>query len=249
MNRKEFIQSVGATCENWYYDWSFINESKRIIIFGAFDHNMEGADVVILSEEWKVNKRGHKSKSYNHSMEHIRLINEEGYKLMTFPMESEERKDGIVKIKRIIPELTEKRLEKHGQDWYAIDLNNLSPIRLAEELSAPEKYSEGAKVTVTINAYERNPKARAACIEHHGHVCAVCGFDFGKVFGSLGKGFIHVHHIIPIGRIGKEYEIDPIADLIPVCPNCHAMIHRSEPTLTVVELRNRMNNYPRSASK
>jgi len=36
-----------------------------------------------------------------------------------------------------------------------------------------------------------------------------------KIFGALGEGFIHVHHIVPIGKMGKQYEIDPIADLIP----------------------------------
>ena len=61
--------------------------------------------------------------------------------------------------------------------------------------------------------------------------------DFARVFGALGEGFIHVHHIVPIGKIGKEYKIDPIADLIPVCPNCHAMIHRTEPPLTIEQLR------------
>ena len=237
MNRREFIESQGATCKNWQYDWSFINQSKKLVIFGAFDHNLDGKDVVILSEDWKVNRRGHKSKGYNHSLEHVRLIEKEGYRLMTFPMKSAERADRTVKITSITPELTEKKLEKRGRDWYAIDLDAANSVRLAEELSNPEKYSEGTRVSVTINAYERNPKARAACIAHHGHLCAACGFDFAAVYGAFGKDFIHVHHIKPIGKIGKQYEVDPKADLIPVCPNCHAMIHRTEPALTVTQLR------------
>ena len=86
-----------------------------------------------------------------------------------------------------------------------------------------------------------NPKAHAACIERHGHSCAVCGFDFARVYGTLGEGFIHVHHVVPIGKIGERYQIDPMADLIPVCPNCHAMIHRTEPPLTVEQLRNHIH--------
>ena len=93
------------------------------------------------------------------------------------------------------------------------------------------------KVTVTINAYERSAKARAACIAHNGASCAVCSFDFKNVFGDLGAVFIHVHHIVHIGSIQDEYEVDPITDLIPVCPNCHAMIHRVEPPLAVDQLR------------
>ena len=163
---------------------------------------------------------------------------------MTFPMEySESEEEGEpAKIKGFTEKLTEKKLIKVGNAWYAADVGDENPPPLAEEISTPEKYSEGAKRTVTINAYERSAKARAACIAHHGHVCAVCGFDFGKTYGSFGSGFIHVHHIVSIGKIGKEYKIDPVADLIPVCPNCHAMIHYAEPPLTVEQLRKHMKN-------
>jgi len=195
---------------------------------------------LILSEDWSVTRRGQKSKGYNESRAHIRLVEEDGFKLMTFPMEYSnthraDDEDGPAKIGGFTPELSEKRLTRVGKNWYAADYKE--SIQLAEELSTPEKYSEGAKFSVTINAYERNPKARAACIAHYGHVCAVCGFDFSRVYGSLGEGFIHVHHIIPIGQIGEQYEINPITDLMPVCPNCHAMIHRMEPPLTTEELR------------
>ncbi|RME44545.1 MAG: HNH endonuclease, partial [Chloroflexi bacterium] len=56
-------------------------------------------------------------------------------------------------------------------------------------------------------------------------------------YGELGKGFIHVHHVIPLSEIDSRYEVDPINDLCPVCPNCHAMIHREEPPLTIKQLR------------
>jgi 5-methylcytosine-specific restriction protein A len=61
--------------------------------------------------------------------------------------------------------------------------------------------------------------------------------DFGKRYGRLGLGFIHVHHLVPISAIGSEYRVDPLADLVPVCPNCHAMLHRSEPPLAIERLR------------
>jgi 5-methylcytosine-specific restriction protein A len=53
----------------------------------------------------------------------------------------------------------------------------------------------------------------------------MCGLNFGAVYGSLAEGFIHVHHVKPLSEISAEYEVDPIADLRPVCPNCHAVIH------------------------
>ncbi len=89
-----------------------------------------------------------------------------------------------------------------------------------------ESFFEGVKRQVTVNSYERDHKARLQCIKVHGTTCAVCGIDFEKMYGELGKGFIHVHHIVPIHTIGKGYKVDPSTDLVPVCPNCHAMLHR-----------------------
>lgn len=92
--------------------------------------------------------------------------------------------------------------------------------------SSSSFYYEGTKRQVTVNSYERDPKARKQCIKIHGTTCAVCGIDFEKQYGELGRGFIHVHHVVPIHTIGKDYKVNPDTDLIPVCPNCHAMLHR-----------------------
>jgi 5-methylcytosine-specific restriction protein A len=235
MNRRDFIKSQGATCKNWQWSWSFINEAKRIIIFGAWDRDTVGKRTKIFSDEWN-------GPGYSQSREHIRLIEEERYELMTFPMQRKDDKDGRAKIGGFTPKLTKRKLSKVGGDRFASDYDDASSVALAEEISSPEKYSEGSRVSVTINAYERNPKARAACIAHHGYICAVCGFDFTNIYGDIGENFTHVHHVVPIGKIGKEYEIDPIKDLIPVCPNCHAMIHRAEPPLTVDQLRQHISD-------
>ena len=109
-----------------------------------------------------------------------------------------------------------------------------------EELPSFEGLFEGAKKTIAVNQYERNRDARQKCIDAHGYKCKVCGMDFEKMYGELGRGFIHVHHVVPISTIGKEYLLDPVKDLVPVCPNCHAMLHRgiNGRVLTVEELRN-----------
>ena len=96
-----------------------------------------------------------------------------------------------------------------------------------DEVRNNSRYIEGAVRRVSVNAYERNPAAREACIEHHGVACAVCGMNFERLYGQIGRGFIHVHHLRDLAGIGKEYEVDPLNDLRPVCPNCHAMLHRS----------------------
>ena len=96
---------------------------------------------------------------------------------------------------------------------------------------------EGAKKSVTVNAYERDTRARNKCIAHYGCRCIVCDFDFVSVYGDIGKDFIHVHHLIPLADIKKEYVVNPIKDLVPVCPNCHAMLHGTNPPYKIAELK------------
>lgn len=109
-----------------------------------------------------------------------------------------------------------------------------------EELPPRMRLKEGAVQRIEVNAYERNPAARRECLAHHGYACAVCTFDFAKRYGEIGEGYAHVHHLRPVSEIGEEYEIDPIHDLRPVCPNCHAMLHRARPPLSIEELRERL---------
>ncbi|WP_212749472.1 HNH endonuclease [Acinetobacter bohemicus] len=70
-----------------------------------------------------------------------------------------------------------------------------------------------------------------------------CGFDFYKTYGVIGQNYIHVHHIIPISKIRKNYQVDPIKDLIPLCANCHAMIHRTTPALSIDKLKEIIKQY------
>lgn len=97
--------------------------------------------------------------------------------------------------------------------------------------SRPEgkvKYMYGKK-------YERDPRNRAASITFHGTKCKICDFDFEKVYGRRGKGYIEIHHVNPLSNIGEEVIIDPKKDLIPVCANCHRMIHRRKDSILSVE--------------
>ena len=114
----------------------------------------------------------------------------------------------------------------------------------SEELFANEitsedisKLTEGSTKKITVNAYERNPKARVECIPHYGLDCHCCGFNFLKTYGEIGQDFIHVHHLKLISEVKQEYHVNPIDDLRPVCPNCHAMIHRRKPPFTIEEIK------------
>lgn len=139
-------------------------------------------------------------------------------------------------IKSFEPELEDKQLIATPYKWYAVSGSQQTDLKIPEEVKTPEIYIEGATTTVSINAYERNPKARAKCISHYGCQCYVCDFDFKAVYGDIGKDFIHVHHEVPLADIKQEYEVDPIKDLKPLCPNCHAIIHRTHPPLAVDKL-------------
>ncbi len=236
MTRKQFIESQGATCRNWTWSWSFINVAEKIIIFGAWDLYTKGNASLIFSEDWRINERGQRSSGYEQSREHIRLVEEEGYQLKTFPIiYSDSNKDengiGPAKIEDFVPKLTVKSLHRVGGSWYASD-DEISDL-LPEEIESSEEYIEGASKTVSVNIYERNTEARNKCIQHHGYKCVVCSFDFEKFYGSIGEKYIHVHHKISLSEIKKEYKLDPINDLVPVCPNCHAIIHKTRLALTV----------------
>jgi len=108
---------------------------------------------------------------------------------------------------------------------------------LPDELPSILTYLEGAQKTVIVNAYERNPQARAACVAHFGLRCAVCDILLAERYGPLAAGFIHVHHIKPLSKVTPEYRVNPKKDLRPVCPNCHAVIHRRLPPLSIEEAR------------
>jgi len=106
-----------------------------------------------------------------------------------------------------------------------------------ESASLPGLRLEGTKRSQMITTYERNPEAREECLRHHGRRCQVCSLAFEDRYGAIGKGFIHAHHVVPVSGIGQEYEVDPVNDLRPVCPNCHAMLHKRTPPLSIHELK------------
>lgn len=110
-------------------------------------------------------------------------------------------------------------------------------LRQPEELSDSDVLFEGAKLQSLVNAYERNPRARNKCVEHYGAVCQVCEMSFSETYGAEFEGIIDVHHLVEISTIGEEYQVDPIKDLMPVCPNCHRMLHKRKPALSIVEAK------------
>jgi predicted HNH restriction endonuclease len=106
-----------------------------------------------------------------------------------------------------------------------------------EELPKGRVYVQGARKRILVNAYERSTSIRRKCLDEHGLSCSVCTLSFEERYGRLGAGFIHVHHTKPVSKLKEGYRLDPRRDLVPICPNCHAMLHREDPPLTVNALR------------
>lgn len=126
-----------------------------------------------------------------------------------------------------------RSIENDQQIW---KIPNSSP---PEEVDNPTtaQITEGKAIRIFVNSYERSPVARRKCLEEYGYKCCVCEFDFANFYGVIGVGFIHVHHLKPLSELKKNYKVDPIKDLRPVCANCHAMLHTKRSPHSIEQLK------------
>lgn len=110
--------------------------------------------------------------------------------------------------------------------------NPIPPVTHDDADFAPD--TEGLEHQYNLTKKERNPELRKKCIEYYKQLwggrihCICCGFDFGKAYGDIGEGFIEVHHLTPHHTHKGPHTVNPVYDLIPLCSNCHSMIHRVE---------------------
>jgi 5-methylcytosine-specific restriction enzyme A len=111
----------------------------------------------------------------------------------------------------IKPEVVDD-LEKIWFDFVANKSLQQNPF-FGEDVEEQIIYREGTPIQISQTKYERNPYARKKCLEHYGNSCSVCDFNFERIFGEIGKDFIHVHHLTQVAKIGKTYSVDPIKDL------------------------------------
>jgi 5-methylcytosine-specific restriction enzyme A len=129
-----------------------------------------------------------------------------------------------------VPPAVESHLRRLWQDHGPAPMQ---PVQLVPGTCPPDAVS-----TIEVNRYEQDPDARRVCLAFHGTACSACSFSFEAGYGDIGTGFIDVHHVVPPAMLGGGYQLDPVADLVPLCPNCHAMVHRGVGApRTVSELR------------
>lgn len=117
-----------------------------------------------------------------------------------------------------------------------LSLANIVPVVIPDDTEITSQ-AEGNARRMHVTRYERSPINRMLCLAAKGYNCSVCGMNFEKTYGKIGINFIHVHHAVPVSQMGDDYLVDPEKELFPVCPNCHAMLHRCDPPLTVDELK------------
>jgi 5-methylcytosine-specific restriction protein A len=125
----------------------------------------------------------------------------------------------------------------------AIDEGSGLPIPL-ENLDSDvdtRTFQEGAEKTRIQTYYERNPKLRDEALKIWGTTCHICGFNFSEKYGSIGEGYIEIHHLKPISSIKRLSDINPKTDLVPVCSNCHRMIHRRKEMMSIEQMKSIFN--------
>ncbi|WP_420133539.1 HNH endonuclease [Rhodopseudomonas sp.] len=105
-------------------------------------------------------------------------------------------------------------------------------------------FPEGAKTLVAVNRYERDRRNRAAALAIHGYRCKACNRLMSEQYGDVAATLIEVHHVTPVHAIGSDYLINPAVDLIPLCPNCHAVAHTRNPPLAIHEIQESMTGRP-----
>ena len=126
-----------------------------------------------------------------------------------------------------------EKKQEDEEPFYGVADNPEPPVAHNDADYAPD--TEGLEHQYNLTKKERNPELRRKCIEHYEHLwgghihCICCGFDFEKAYGDIGEGYIEIHHINPHHTFEGEHMVDPINDLIPLCSNCHSMIHKGVP--------------------
>jgi 5-methylcytosine-specific restriction protein A len=132
------------------------------------------------------------------------------------------------------------KLEDYISSWsarMAASVLILMPIDNESADQLIESFPEGSSRTIQVNRYERDSRNRAASLAIHGCKCLACDLQMSDIYGDIAEGYIEVHHTVPLSSLGKNYQVDPRNDLIPLCPNCHSIAHRRKPPLSLDEIR------------
>lgn len=231
MNRKQFIQSKKATCANWNWSWSFVNHEERIVIFGAWDYHAAPNSYRILHDDWEFSAKGRRQPGYSQAIEHVKLVRDEGYALMTFTMYSAVDRDADddgaperEKIGSIDEYLTLRTLKQVGKQYFAVELSSMAAPDAddtIDDLSGADYSHLGTdapeRFRVEQSHVRRDPAVRKKVVERAKNGCERSGCDDKRKY----PGFLDVHHILGIEAS------DRVWTCVALCPNCHRESHFS----------------------
>lgn len=228
-SRQQFLESLDARCKNFRWSWSWVNHTARNVYFGASNVDENGDTQLILGFDWERNRKGRKNPAFDEAVENIKLVLDKSYSLHTFRQFQKETnaETGRVRVTGFEQDLELRYLVEKSDGWHALPIGDFDEAENWPKSKEKIVYLEGSKVPISALRIERNSRARAACLGYHGTICCICRFDFEATYGELGRKFIHVHHLKSISASDGPHIVCPEADLRPVCPNCHAMIHRN----------------------
>jgi hypothetical protein len=221
------------------FDWWEINKSATrgdLVIF--YLSNPISAFYAIGTVESEVRTHGIQDKNYDKSKDGRLVADIRDVKILPVALSLVEARDLFPKWAWLkfarnhieVPKLILEELLK------ALNVDEYYHVLRPKDIASGVEYHEGSPIEVRTTQYERDTRERERCISHYGHKCFVCGFDFGVKYGAKLAGYIHVHHMVPLSRKKSNYIVDPIRDLRPVCPNCHAAIHSKNPPYSVDEV-------------
>ncbi len=220
-----FTETIFSRDKSHFHD--VVNRGKKLdngdTIFFSYDSYIIAKGT--FTGEVKINRNRVKAKNkfvYGHKLKDIQLL------------------DASEKINNKILGARTTYIDNKKRKEINRVLSSNTSIYPDEILDDGISIKEGAKKSVTVNIYERNPIARKICLDKYGYTCFICQFDFENKYGDIGKKFIHVHHLKSLHEIGENYKVDPIRDLRPVCPNCHAMLHKRSPAYSIKEIKRRI---------
>jgi len=241
-NLEECIESVNNS-GSATLKWSCISHTKAhpgdrafLVKLGVEPKGIMGSGVIVsepfLSQHWS----GSDKMVYRVHIEFDTILDPESVQILDLETLSQ----GVLSKQTWAPQASGISINPDIDNelesiWFSF-LNTNDAKNQFEQKSNEAACLEGKPNQTPVTRYERNPHARKACIDYYGLKCNICNFDFEESYGEAGKSFIHVHHLSEISKQNGEHTVEPIKDLRPVCPNCHAIIHRKKPPYTIQEM-------------
>ncbi|MBG6224817.1 5-methylcytosine-specific restriction protein A [Arthrobacter sp. CAN_A2] len=121
----------------------------------------------------------------------------------------------------VIEGADEAAMRAAWREAFTPDVGSLDP--------APGSLPPTAGMRVQVNRFERDPDVRRVVVAHRGAACHACGLDFEQRYGLDGGDLVQMHHITPPEYVDADYAVDPLVDLVPLCPSCHVVAHSRWP--------------------